>query len=157
MSVLGLVCGVPPSGALMLWEPCRLPFPHSHRSGFSGGGCVKTQVPVPTQGQTCSLLTQRAKERAVGVKRNGFLILPSFIYLKHIPFFWKHLRGLTESMTQERSIVNATRNGLLGQSRVFAFKCQKWAWRSGMKTYQLPLGGPVTTGHPLSSLLSTAL
>lgn len=81
LSVEGLMCGVPPLGALMLWESCRLPFPRSHRSGFSGVASVKLKnVPVPTtQGQICSLLTRRAKGRAMGTKRNGFLILLLFM------------------------------------------------------------------------------
>ena len=105
-----------------------------------------------TQGQIRSLLTQRATKRAMGTKRGVFLcvwfsVLSSgwlFIHLKHIPFLWKHPRGLTESMTRERVCNHCMKPNT-------CLQVPEWAWRPGM-TDELPCVGPANTGPQLPSL-----
>lgn len=82
-----------------------------------------------TQGQSCSLLTRKATERAMGTKRGVFLILLLFLNFKCLSFFWKYLRGLTESRMQE-----------VASSAGAAYLL--WAWRAGITSKLSFVGQP---------------
>lgn len=103
MSLAGLLRGFLPLGAPTLWEASRHPVPHPQGMLLElQKGSLKLKIPAPLaggggwgreprtetfyfcqiRGQICSLLTRKAKEKAVGQNRGIFLILLLFIQLK---------------------------------------------------------------------------